>query len=252
MSTKLSLGDLSDLVLPRDLEVLRSEVTHLLEQESPLNPLYQALATTAPMALVDLVLGPKAATGARAVQAALEVLSALAEQTTPAGTIRRLGDLAPESRPEVLAAAVQAFPSAAWIVGLSDKFDVQAPGCSHLNGTQLHPAYPSFCVAHAKAGHITALLDQAAQGRAAAVGALSLVDSPAAAQAAGLLLAEHPQVRVVPWIAAAKGTSAPEILLPLLSKLRSRAAAMNVLADLGPFPLAQARLSLILRGLRAC
>ena len=252
MSTKLALGDLSDLVLPRDLEFLRGEVAHLLNQGSSLTPLYQALATTAPMALVDLVLGPKAATGARAVEAALGVLPALVEQTTPAGTIRRLGDLAPETRPEILTAAVQAFPSAAWIVGLSDKFDAQTPGSIHLNGTHIHPAYPSFCVAHAKAGHITALVDQAAQGRPAAVGALSLVDSSAAAQAAGRLLAEHPQMRVVPWIAAAKGTSAPEILLPLMSKLRSREAAINVLADLGPFPLAQARLSLILTGLRAC
>ncbi|MFT5587325.1 MAG: hypothetical protein ACI9VR_004934 [Cognaticolwellia sp.] len=251
MSTKLASGDLSGLVLPRDLEVLRSEVTNLLEQGSPLDPLYQALATEAPVALVDLVLGPKAATGTQAVQAALKVLPALVEQTTPAGTIRRLGDLAPESKSQVLAAAVQAFPSAGWLVGLSDKFEDQVPGSAHLNGTQAHPAYPGLCVAHAKAGHIAALMDQAALGHAAAVGALSLVDSQAATQAAGLLLAEHPQVRVVPWIAAAKGISAQEILLPLMSRLRSRGAAMNLLADLGPFPLAQARLSLILAGLRA-
>ena len=251
MSGKLALGDLSGLVLPRDLELLRNEVSTLLEHEAPLDPLYQALAAEAPMALVDLVLGPKAAAGSRAVQAALEVLPALVEQTTPAGTIRRLGDLAPECKPEVLAAAVRAFPSAGWLVGLSDKFEDQAPGSAHLNGTQDHPAYPGVCVAHANAGHLDALLDQAAQGLPAAVGALALVDPAAATQGAGLLLDAHPHVRVVPWIAAAKGPQAEEILLPLMSKLRSRGAAMNLLADLGPFPQAQARLSLILAGLRA-
>ena len=251
MSSKLALGDLSALVLPRDLELLRSEVSSLLEHDSTLDPLYQALAKEAPMALLDLVLGPKAATGPAAVRAALRVLPTLVEQTTPAGTIRRLGDLAPECKPEVLTAAVEAFPSAGWLVGLSDKFEDHAPGSAHLNGTQEHPAYPGVCVAHAKAGHLDALLDQAAQGHAAAVGALALVDSQAATQGAGLLLAEHPQVRIVPWIAAAKGPEAQEILLPLMARLRSRGAAMNLLADLGPFPQAQARLSLILAGLRA-
>ncbi len=251
MSSKLASGDLSALVLPRDLELLRNEVSTLLDHQSPLDPLYQALASEAPMALVDLVLGPKAATGTRAVQAALAVLPALVKQTTPAGTIRRLGDLAPESKPEVLAAAVKAFPTAGWLVGLSGKFEDSAPGSAHLQGTQDHPAYPGVCVAHAKAGHLDALLNQAAQGQAAAVGALALVDSSAATQGAGQLLAAHPTIRVVPWIAAAKGPDAQEVLLPLMAKLRSREAAMNLLADLGPFPRAQARLSLILAGLRA-
>lgn len=251
MSTKLSSGDLTGLMLPRDLELLRSEVSDLLAHGASLSPLYAALAEQAPMALVDLVLGPKAAKGPAAVRAALEVLAPLVKQTSPAGTIRRLGDLAPETKPEVLAAAVQAFPAAGWLVGLSASFESTHPGKTHLDGTQAHPAYPGVCVAHARAGHLDALHEQATQGRAAAVGALALVDPAVAVNAAGALLAAHPTVRVVPWIAAATGPEAAGILLPLMARLRSREAALGLLADLGPFPQAQARLSLILAGLRA-
>lgn len=251
MSSKLASGDLSGLVLPRDLELLRSEVKDLLTHQTSLSALYTALADQAPMALVDLVLGPKAAKGADAVRAALEVLNPLVEQTSPAGTVRRLGDLSPETKPEVLAAAVQAFPAAGWLIGLSDSFEAELPGKAHLDGTQAHPAYPGVCVAHAKAGHLDALLEQAEQGQAAALGALALVDPAKAVDGAGALLAAHPTVRVVPWITAATGPKAEGILLPLMARLRSREAALGLLADLGPFPKAQARLSLILAGLRA-
>lgn len=247
----LETGDLSGLVLPQDLERLRGQLQDLVDDGKPLTPAYEALAAEAPVALVDLVLGPKAPAGPLAVRGAMAVLETLAAQASPAGTIKRLGDLAPELRADLLGAATGLWPSAGWLVALSQRFDSTPVGHSHLEGTRTHPAYPGVCVAHARAGHLDALHSEAAAGHPEALAALALVDTGLAAKAAGALLSGHPEIRVVPWLAASLGPDTAACLIRVVPLLRSRAAAEGLMADLAPFPSAQALLAMVLGGMRA-
>ena len=154
--TPLLRGDLSGLRFPEDLPQLREEALLALREGTPLSNLFRALAAEHPMALGDLVVGPKALEGAIAVREALEELDAL-EQAVPAGGLyQRLAILGKASQSEVLQAAVTRHPRASWLIRLSETVET-TPGITHLQATVQEPWFGGICRAHAQAGHLEAL-----------------------------------------------------------------------------------------------
>jgi hypothetical protein len=243
-------GDLSRVRLPADLELLRDAAQAGLDQGHDLGALYAALAAQAPMALLDLAMGPKALSGTAAVTAALDVLPQLSQAASPMAVYRRLGDLAPELRPALLQSAAAAHPLAKWVVKLSQDHD--PVGAVHLAACHDHPGYAEVCARYARAGHLPALVGECRAGRPEALAALLAADATdAALDGAGALLEAHPTVRVVPWVFAACGPRAAQSFLHrLVPRLRSAQAAQGLRADLGPHPATQRLLDLVLRGMR--
>lgn len=243
-------GDLSRVRLPADLELLRDAAQAGLDAGRDLGPLYRALAQQAPMALLDLAMGPKALAGPDAVRAALGVLPELSQAASPMAVYRRLGDLAPELRVELLRAAAAAHPLATWVVKLSQ--DHAPVGGVHLAACRDHPGYAEVCARYARAGHLDALVAECRHGRPEALAALLAEQAwDPALDGAGGLLEAHPHVRVVPWVFAACGPRAGQSFLHrLVPRLRSAQAAQGLRADLGPLPATQRLLDLVLRGMR--
>jgi len=202
-------GDLSHVALPADLEILRDTAGAALSRGASLDALYDALAAEHPVALVDLVMGPRALAGDAAVRAALRVLDALESTTRPAPLFRRLVELGASD--EVLALAVARHPDGDWLESVARRLE---------DG-------PCRLVAlHIAAGHETAALELAAR-----------------------TLEEQPDAPFVPWLAAACGPECEPFFRKLVPRLRSKDAARALRGQLQLFPNAQALLTLVLPGM---
>ncbi|MEE2751582.1 MAG: hypothetical protein VX519_09130, partial [Myxococcota bacterium] len=154
--TPLLRGDLTGLRFPDDLPQLREEALLALREGTPLSNLFRALASEHPMALGDLVVGPKALEGAIAVREALGELDALEEAVPAGGLYQRLANLGEASQSEVLEAAVTRHPRASWLIRLSETIEA-TPGTAHLAATASQPWFGGICRAHGQAGHLEAL-----------------------------------------------------------------------------------------------
>lgn len=243
-------GDLSGLLLPRDLAVLRDEARSALDAGRDLSELYAALATSEPLALADLVLGPKALAGPAAVDSALCVIEAVEAGATPAAVYRRLLDLAPERADALLDAATRRHPAAGWLVALSEKID-QPVGLRHLRASLDHPAFASICTAYAARGHVDALVELGDTARPELLAALAVKGHDEAfVRAAARALEADPTCPIVPFVCAARGPSARALIRRLLPRLRSRLAAERLQLDLSPFPEEQKLLALLSAGMR--
>lgn len=236
-------GDLSGLFLPRDLEVLRDTASAALSRGEDLAPLYGALADQEPLALADLVLGPKAL---GALDAALSVIDTVEASSNPAAVFRRLGDLAPDRRGELLALACARHPAAGWLATIAD-WD-ETPGLTHLRAAEGHPAFANVCAAYAAAGHTAALVEVAHPEALAALA--SKGHDEAFLEGAARALEADPACPIVPFACAARGPAARSLIRRVLPRLRSRAAAENLQRDLAPFPEEQKLLALLSAGMR--
>ncbi len=125
-------GDLSQLDLPSDLEILRDQAGAAASRGEALDPLYAALAAEHPMALMDLVMGPRALSGEVAVGAALRVAPQLLEHAKPAAVFRRLAQLGDPAT--VLQAAFALDPDADWLEVLAARLP---GGLVHLARLQI-------------------------------------------------------------------------------------------------------------------
>jgi len=248
--TPLLRGDISNLCLPEDLPRLREEAELALQEGVPLKPLYHALACSHPVALGDLVVGPRALEGAVAVREALGELDALEKTIPPGGLYQRLMSLGEGSRDEVLHAAVLRHPRASWVIRLSREAE-SVPGLAHLDGTLDQPWYGAICRAHAEAGHLDALVAHAARGRVEP--ALALLDAGRhneALDTAATTWNNMPDLPLVAHVAAQLGPATDGWLCQLVSRLRSKDAAQALALQSGPFPKTMALVSAILPALR--
>ncbi len=244
-------GDLSGLLLPRDLEVLRDDARNDLADGVDLGPLYAALAESEPLALGDLVLGPKALSGRQAVLAAMTVIEAVEKGATPAAVYRRLSDLAPDLSVELLELAAGRHPAAGWMLALSEQVETPV-GRRHLTSALDHPAFASVCTAYAARGHVDALVDLAESARPEIIAALAANGHDEAfVQAAARALEADPSCPIVPYVCAARGAGVRVLIRALLPRLRSRAAAERLQRDLSPFPEEWKLLAIISAGMRA-
>ena len=243
-------GNLIGLELPRDLAILRRDAETASREGVSLNPLYQSLASEHPIALGEMVYGPKALEGEKAVRAALAVIDVLEAGLQPKALYPRLAQLSPEISLEVLEVATKRFPTEAWVHQLSAKLDV-TPGLKELEEAASHPGFFESCLKHAELGHFEALLRIASSGRPEPTAAFLLCDFlPHAIEAGAQALSTRPDCPIVPWIAAAAGPKADKIVCLLLPHLQSREAIASLFSQASLLPNASYRLGLLLPGVR--
>ena len=244
----LLAGDLDNLDLRKNLDLLLNVVRD--PQGQSMDPLLEALAQKDPAVLADLVCGPRSPGGPTLARAALVQAEALEKLLTPRGFYPRLVDLAGEAATEVYQRAVERHPAAGWLIPLSRKVESSFPGCTHLLHTLSHPGFGSFCHAHAEAGHLDALSFVAVStGRCEPIAALLAVNPDFAWRGAGTLLDHWPQAPLVPHLAEVWGPDPDGLILRLVPRLRSRAAARHLLGYCRHLPRSRLLLERVLPGL---
>ncbi len=248
MSLLLS-KDLSALNMPKDLPLLREAVAASQDSDE-LGSFYKALAEQHPVALVDLVIGPKAVKNVTAVRAALGVIGHLEQTAPPAAIYKRLLEVQEETRQEVIQVSAQRHPGAGWLVQISEIAE-QRPGTAHLSASEMHPAFPAVCWAHATAGHWEALVQAGEMGRAEPAAALLAAGREGlAVEAAAHALAANPQCPLVPFLAAAGGPYIQPLLLQLVPRLQSIEAGQALQQAVLPFPQVASLLARVVPGMR--
>lgn len=249
MSALLS-GDLRGLELPRDLPVLRRVAEEALIQGASLNSLYAALASEHPLALGELVFGPKALNHEAAVYSALTVAEVLENGLAPKALYPRLAKLCPSAAPAILEAAVNRYPGATWVMNLGEKLGL-VPGLQHLEELVNHAAFEAACFSHARNGHYEALFRIAQKGLPEPCAALLAVGAQSEALGAAIAaLDANPDAPVLQWLAAVGGLNIDTWLCGLLPQLRSKAAVQNLLFASTPFQVLNARLGILLPAVR--
>lgn len=108
-------GDLTGVDPRAEQELLLETLRGLAEDGGDPTPLVHALAELDPVACAELVCGPRAVAHPSLVRAALPVASELEGVLPPAGLYRRLVDLAPSMRGEVVAAATARHGGVPWV-----------------------------------------------------------------------------------------------------------------------------------------
>lgn len=241
----LTDGDLDDVELPRDLDLVRGA----LQGAADPAPLLWAIAARDAVALAELVCGSRAVPGAAVARAALPFVEALEAKVSARGLYPRWVDLAGDAAEEVLEIAAGRHPSAGWLVPLSDRVEGERAGRTHLRAAAEHPAFAAACHAHAAAGHVAALATIAGElGRAEPAAALVEVDEEAAVRAAAAALdAGAPDV--VAMLAAAWGPEPDALVRRLVSHLRTRAAAEALQRDARHLPITAKLLAAVLPGM---
>jgi hypothetical protein len=221
------MNSVADLDPRRDMGLIRERIENALSSGKTVTDILQDLATRNPIALADLVVGPKAPTHPAWVRAAIDVIDVLEGSLAPNGLYRRLVSLSPETNIEVLSVAARRHPSASWLIELSRHVEGQQAGLTHLLASVGHPAFAQNCWEHAAAGHLPGLIAVAEETGcpepAAALAAQGHID--AAALALVCALRRSHESPVVAMTAAAWGPDLEVVLLKTLPHLRSRAVA---------------------------
>lgn len=243
-------GDLQGLELPRDLPVLRAEAEEAIAQEQSLSALYLALSQTHPVALGELVVGPRALQGNSAAEAAFEVLEVLEGELSPKALYSRLAKLHPDSGAALAEAALSRFPQAQWAQALGERFEV-TPGLKELDALRGSSNFEQACHRHAQIGHLDALIQMAIRGSLEPLAALIVAgQNEAALRAAALLLDHHPKADVIAWFAAASGPNCDHMICQLIPHLRSKTAVEALLNRAPAYPRAETLLRTLLPAVR--
>jgi hypothetical protein len=235
----------------RDIGLIRERIEIQLEQGIDPADSMADLALRNPIALADLVVGPKAIGDVRWLRAALQHISDLEQSLAPNGLYRRLIELSPELSAEVLEVAVRRHPTASWVVELSRKIEGQSAGLTHLIACAAHPSFAQNCWAHAAAGHLPGLIEVAKRtGRAEPAAALTSsghLDAAAIAMIAAL--ERKPNAPVVAMITAAWGPQPLSILHRTLPHLRSRKVALSLFQQSTGYPAFARLLDTVIRAM---
>ncbi len=245
------MSAVTDLDPRRDISLIRERVSLALSQDKDVTEILQDLAERNPLALADLVVGPRATPSAGLVRAALSVIDALEQAVSPTGLYRRLLDLAGAAAPDVLQVAARRHPAASWVVQLSRRVEGEMAGRTHLKAAAGHPAFAAACWAHADAGHVAGLIGAASETGlpepAAALAGVGLSD--AAAQACVRTLERTPESPVVAMMAASWGPDVSPILRAAVGHLRTRDSAHALRTQSAGYPAVAALLNTVARGM---
>lgn len=243
---RMLAGDVSGVDPRFDLPHLRLLVEEAAREGADLLPFFSALATRAPLALVDLVAGPRAVPGAAVVRAALQLVADLEAVMAPASLYRRLIHLSPATAVDALTVAAARHPRAPWMIVLSEQVTgAGAVGTLHLVAAADLPEFASLCWSHAAAGHLEGLVEAAAMtGRPEPVAALVGCGAVEPARlAAARALESGVAVPLVAWVAATWGPDVDLFFAPVVSLLREPAAVRKLEEQAGPaWPRTRARL----------
>ena len=224
------MSAIADLDPRRDLNLIRERIEQQLARNEDPRSTLQDLAQRNPIALADLVVGPRAPRDPQWVQCALDSIEVLEEAIAPNGLYRQLVKLCPALQDEILRIAARRHPAASWIVELSRQIEGQEAGLTHLKASAGHPSFTQNCWAHAAAGHLPGLIAFVKQtGKAEPAAALAAHNHTGAAAIAIIRAIEHsPDAPVVPLVAAAWGPDIRPILRMTLPHLRSKQVAMSL------------------------
>ncbi len=235
----------------QDIALIRERLSLQLHQDEDIGATLSDLAKRDPIALADLVLGPRAQSEPSLIRASLTVVEAMEHAVAPNGLYRRLMDLAGSAAPEVLEVASRRHPAASWMVQLSRRVEGREAGHTHLLAAAGHPAFTAACWAHAEAGHRRGLIATAAATGlpepAAALAALGDLDG--AAEATVRVLEHTPESPVVATLAAAWGPDIRPILHRAVSHLRTRSSAEALRTQSTRYPKIAAMLQQVARGM---
>jgi hypothetical protein len=235
----------------QDIALIRERLSLQLSRQEDIDATLNDLAERDPVALADLILGPRASAEPRLIQAAMSVAEAMEQAVAPHGLYRRLMDLAGAAGPDVLEVAARRHPAATWMVQLSRRVEGREAGLTHLMAAAGHPAFTAACWAHAEAGHRRGLIATAAATGlgepAAALAALGDLDG--AAEATVRILDRKPESPVVATIAAAWGPDVRPILHRAVSHLRTRETAEALRTQSTRYPRIAAMLERVARGM---
>lgn len=216
-----------------DLPRLRLLVEEAVAEGRDVVPFFKALSRADALAMMELVVGPRAVPGGPVLDAAMEVIDILEKLMAPASLYRRLLALAGPRGADVLRLAASRHPEASWLVHFSDVVpEAGVAGLIHLMQTASHPSFAGICWAHAAAGHHIALEEVAGQtGRPEPVAALLSVGViHAARRAAARALESAPDAAVVPWVAAVWGPDLDVFFAGTVPLVKDPRAALALLA----------------------
>ena len=171
-------------------------------------PLIDALAAADPVALAEVLVGPRA--DGRLTPLALSVAPSLEGALSAPALYRRLVDLAARSPDpagfggQVLEHIVAHHVGALWVVALSQRVEGRHAGLRHLLALESHEDFGRACLTYARVGAREGLVEVAvATARPEPLGALATVDARDALIDAAVAVARaHPQVPLVAWLAA--------------------------------------------------
>ena len=229
---------IADLDPKRDLGLIRERIeVQLARNEDPGDTL-RDLANRSPIALADMVIGPKAPKDPRWIERALDSIEQLEEAIAPNGLYRRLIQSCPSLQAEILVLAATRHPAASWLIETSRSVEGQQAGTIHLTASSDHPSFTQNCWAHAAAGHLPGLIAIAsATGRPEPAAALASHNHIEAAAVAMLRAIErNPDAPVVAHIAAAWGPDITPLLHKTLPHLRSKNAAGSLRSQAEGYP----------------
>ena len=218
---------IADLDPKRDLGLIRERIeVQLARNEDPSETL-RDLAMRSPIALAEMVIGPRAPKDPRWVGRALDSIDQLEEAIAPNGLYRKLIHSCPSLQTEILTLAAQRHPAARWLIETSRSVEGQHAGTIHLTASSSHPSFTQNCWAHAAAGHLPGLIAIASKtGRPEPAAALARHNHVEAAAVAMIRAIEHnPDAQVVAHVAAAWGPDIGPLLHKTLPHLRSKIAA---------------------------
>jgi hypothetical protein len=235
------------------MQLIRERLSLALHEGHDVGPLFVDLAARNPLALADLVVGPKAQHDPALVRAALAVIGPLEKAVAPNGLYRRLAALSEDTQPEVLALAARRHPAASWMVELSRTVEGNRAGEVHLAAAAGHPAFAAMCWAHAQAGHHPGLVQTAARtGLPEPAAALASVGALDAAAVALIRTLDHtPQSPVIHTLAAAWGPDISPIIRRAIPHLCSRKECEVLLAQVHGYPQVAALLTTVLSAMAA-
>ncbi len=222
------MSAIADLDPRKDMSLIRERLSLQLTRGEDVAPLLADLAIRNPIALADLVVGPRAQHDTGLVRGALTVIEPLEQALAPNGLYRRLVALSKETQMEVLQTAARRHPTGSWLIELSRKVEGQDAGMTHLSAVAGHPSFTAACWSHAKAGHLPGLIAVAhATGLPEPAAALAVHGHlDACAIALVRTLERTPESPVVSMIAAAWGPDPSPILMKAIGHLRSRKVAL--------------------------
>jgi len=245
------LSTVNDLDPRRDISLIRERLDLCLHRGEDVTEILEDLAQRDPLALADLVVGPRSQPSAGLISAALGVVETLEGAVSPNGLYRRLMDLAGSAAPDVLEIAAQRHPAASFVVQLSRQVEGAEAGRTHLRAAAGHPSFTAACWAHADAGHWAGLIAAAGETGlpepAGALAAMGQIDR--AAEATVRTLERTPDSPVVATLAAAWGPDITPILRAAVGHLRTRDAAHALRNQSAGYPEVAALLNTVARGM---
>jgi hypothetical protein len=221
--------ELLALSLPSDLPKVIAAIEEELAEGHPPIAILKGLEALDPLALVDVVIGPRAPSSPHLVPAVSAVISTLESVVPVSPLYQRLVRQSGAARGEVLRLAVSRHSDASWLIALSRLAEGEQAGRIHIaaSGALSAADLTALCRAHIEAGHRAGLV-AAARELAAMEPVLALleIDDLHYASAGILALLEvDPDAGFVERIAARWGPGIAPLLAAALAHVSSHGAA---------------------------